>query len=184
MRVSLSSSVESSCPWLALRWDREQRGTHPSDDNACYLWEECGVPPDVVQYCAGTLPWHGERFVPVPVESQWSICLTSHYGSCRWLRERQWYIRETVLVCPLLGSHVDRQHKYLYPCALNVCHARRPDEEISGQRKAVGILNIGRAIARRKKLGQRPVPAERQKAICLTKRYAECEFYLGNLPTP
>ncbi|MBI2953998.1 MAG: hypothetical protein HYY30_06775 [Chloroflexi bacterium] len=185
MHMSLQSSVESSCPLLAMRWDREQRGTYPSDDNACYLWEECGVPPDVVQYCAGTLPWHGERFVPVPVETQWSICLTSHYGSCRWLRERRWYTRETALVCPLLGSRADRQHKYLYSCTLNVCHARGLSvENEPGKHKALRFLDIRRALTSRRVGSGAPISAERQHAICLTNRYAQCERYVDNLPGP
>lgn len=180
MRVSLNSSVEVTCPWLARRWDREQRGTHPSDDNVCYLWEEMGVPPDVVQYCAGTLPWHGERFVPVQVETQWSICLTHHYGSCRWLREREWHSRETTVACPLLGAKDDRQRKYLYPSVLNICHGRKSTPVVgqTNRRRVLGLLNIRKVLARRRKGGEAAVAAEQQKEICLTKRWTACEIYL------
>ncbi len=177
-------SLEASCPWLALRWSRDSRGTHPTEDNACYLWEECGVPPDVVQYCAGLLPWHGERFVPVPVETQWSVCLTTHYGSCRWLRERQWYQREPALVCPLVGSRSDRQHKYLYPCALNVCHARQATagKATRAISDVVHTLLVRRGPATRAKASGMAISAEKQKSLCLTRRHVECELYQLSLP--
>ncbi|MCL5265796.1 MAG: hypothetical protein M1343_11520 [Chloroflexi bacterium] len=182
MQLSLQSSVEASCPWLAQRWDREQRGRFPSDDNACYLWDELGVPPDVVQYCAGVLPWHGERFVPVPVETQWSICLTSHYGSCRWLRQRQWHTRETTLVCPLLGSRTDRHQKYLYPCSHNACHARQPTGlHVPTQRRILSLIGIKDRLLGSKR-STAPIPAETQRTMCLSERYTECKIYLDSLP--
>jgi hypothetical protein len=187
MSVSLNSSAEATCPLLARRWDRDQRGAHPSEDNVCYLWEDQGAPPDVVQYCAGTLPWHGERFVPVPVESQWSICLTGHYGSCRWLRERQWHTRETTVVCPLLGSEADRQQKYLYPSTLNICHAHKDHFEVQGTgRKLLSLLNVDHIFWRALRLKRRgkaaPVAAERQREMCLTKLWPECELYRKSVP--
>lgn len=179
-------SLETSCPWLAARWDREVRGVHPSEENACYLWDECGVPPDVVQYCAGTLPWHGEKFVPVPVETQWSICLTEYYGSCRWLRERQWYTREQTLVCPLLGSQHDRLHKHLYPSAMNHCHSLKGEPDALGHGSAltglVGVLGRGKARFQRGRFAGRSVPAEKQSRLCLTGRFSECELYRHTLP--
>ncbi|MBI4318146.1 MAG: hypothetical protein HY675_06625 [Chloroflexi bacterium] len=181
MRVSL----ETSCPWLAVRWNRELRGTAPSEDNSCYLWEEVGVPPDVVQYCAGLLPWHGERFVPVPVETQWAICLTPHYGGCRWLRERQWLTHEPALICPLLGSRADRQHKYLYPCALNACHGRHapPASRQSFVADFVRSLVLKpKQVPSRSKGTGGPVSAEKQKLLCLTRNYVECELYHETLP--
>lgn len=179
-------SLETRCPWLAARWDREVRAAHPSEENACYLWDECGVPPDVVEYCAGTLPWHGERFVPVPVETQWSICLTEHYGSCRWLRERQWYKREQMLVCPLLGSQSDRHHKNLYPSALNHCHAptdiTRGEQQQGGLVSLVGLIGKGPERLRRVRPRSKSVPADTQRSICLTNRFVECNLYKDTLP--
>lgn len=177
-------ALEASCPWLAARWDREVRGSCPSEDNACYLWDEVGVPPDVVQYCAGTLPWHGERFVPVPVETQWSICLTEHYGACRWLRERQWYRRELALVCPLLGAQHDRQHKHLYPSTLNHCHA--PSAMVEGERRGrlvslVGLIGKVRVSPHWIRSKRKSVPPDKQRELCLTERFVNCELYQTSL---
>ncbi|MCL5962435.1 MAG: hypothetical protein M1358_24505 [Chloroflexi bacterium] len=178
-------ALEVSCPWLAARWDREVRGAHPSEENACYLWDECGVPPDVVEYCAGTLPWHGERFVPVPVETQWSVCLTEHYGSCRWLRERQWYKREQTLVCPLLGSEHDRHHKNLYPSTINYCHARKNvsegEHESGGLGSVVSKIGKGKVMLQRSRPKWKPLSADTQKNLCLTSGFVDCEFYQTNL---
>jgi len=176
-------TLETSCPWLAARWNREERGAHPSEDNACYLWDEVGVPPDVVEYCAGTLPWHGERFVPVPVETQWSICLTEHYGSCRWLRERQWYRRELALVCPLLGAQQDRKHKHLYPSVLNHCHARQATESDRQSRLGSVVRFIGKGKIRPRWIRPRwrPVEHGKQRDLCLTERFVNCELYQASL---
>lgn len=172
---------ERSCPFLASRWNRELRGTTAGEDNACYLWEESGVPPDVIQFCGGLGRWHGEPFVPIPVEMQYSVCTQEHYGTCRWLREQRWHTRETGLVCPLLGSPSDRHHKYLYPTRHNVCHGGpgRLPETPPRLRRLLAQLRTrwtklsggGRGL---------PVAPETQRSLCLTQQYVDCPHYTGN----
>ena len=168
-------SVVGICPWLASRWNKTVRYDYPTEDNACYLWEDSGVPPDVGRYCAGTLPWRGERYVPVPVEDQFAVCLTEHYGTCRWLRERRWYRRETPLVCPLLGTAGDRRHKYLNPCAENVCHAK-----VAETPQPAGFSKMVHSLVRGRRRGA-PITAEKQKSVCLTEHYPECARYREHL---
>lgn len=168
-------SVVGSCPWLGSRWNKTIRFDFPTEDNACYLWDDSGVPPEVGRLCAGTLPWRGERYVPVPVEDQFAVCLTEHYGSCRWLRERQWHKRETGLVCPLLGTVEDRRQKYLYPCSKNVCHADVRNAE--GTEMAGGFW---RKLINRRRHGA-PVGAEKQHNTCLTEQYHQCSRYVEHL---
>jgi len=169
---------DRSCPFLASRWSREKRGTNANEDNACYLWEESGVPPDVVQYCGGLGRWHGEPYVPIPVEMQYSICTQEHYGACLWLREQRWHTRETSLVCPLLGSRADRHHKYLYPTRYNVCHGgpEHPEREPSPWQRLVAVLRGGWSEIAGSGRGL-PVGLEVQRAICLTQRYTDCPRY-------
>jgi len=135
------------------------------------------VPPEVGRYCAGTLPWRGERYVPVQVEDQFAVCLTEHYGTCRWLRERRWYQRETPLVCPLLGAAEDRRQKYLYPSSENVCHANIAESD-----EASRVPNVLLRLAKRR--GRRhgaPISEVKQKNVCLSEHYHECERYVEHL---
>jgi len=177
-------STESSCPWLRRRFNLDIRGRHPSEDNACALWADVGVPPDVVQYCSGQPPWRGEPYVPISVETQYSLCLTEHYGSCRWLNQRRWHTREVTAVCPYVGSAADRQHKYLFPSEWNVCHANEASEGgfaalVRVARRRFGSRNEpanGRASGKHLRIS-----AEKQKEYCLSEHYQECELYRRTL---
>lgn len=180
----MQRSTESSCPWLRRRFNLEVRGQNPSDDNACALWSDVGVPPDVVQYCSGQPPWRGEPYVPLSVETQYSICLTEHYGTCRWLRQRRWHTREVAELCPYLGSAGDRQHKYLFPSEINVCHA----QALTSGGIASALREAKRRIGDRSELARGPikgknaaVPAEKQQNCCLSEHYVECDVYRKTL---
>jgi len=167
---------EKSCPYLASRWNRETRGTTASEDNACYLLEEGGVPPDVGEDGGGLSRWHGEPYVSVAGEMQYSICLREYYGGCRWLREQRWHARESRLICPMLGSHTDRYHKYFYPTAKNFCHAQASGP--SGSRGALRwILDSLRGHPNGLGARSKVVPPEVQRRICLTERFMECKTY-------
>jgi hypothetical protein len=168
---------ERSCPFLASRWDRESRGTTAEEENACYLWEESGVPPDVLQY-GGVGRWQGEPYVPIPVEMQYSICTQPHYGTCRWLREQQWHTRETKLVCPLLGSKADRHHKYFYPTNHNVCHGDVTVDSKPAAWPAKLVARVQRCWAAVTRAGRgSPVVLESQRSMCLTERFSSCPRY-------
>ncbi len=171
---------ERSCPFLSSRWNRETRSTTAGEDNACYLWEDSGVPPDVVQYCGGLGRWHGEPFVPIPVEMQYSVCIQEHYGTCRWLKEQRWHTRETGLVCPLLGSGGDRHHKYLYPTRHNMCHGG--PGKIEGRlpyRRRLGLWLRTRWVQFAGSGRGLPVAVETQRRTCLTQHYLKCLRYTG-----
>jgi hypothetical protein len=174
----LRISRENSCPFLASRWDREQRGVNVAEENACYLWEDSGIPPDVLQYGGGVGRWRGEPYVPVPVEMQYTICTQPHYGTCRWLREHHWHTREAGLVCPLLGSKDDRHHKYLYPTHYNVCHG----ELNAGEEHKPIISRLVNRVFRywltiRRAGRVTALSLESQRGVCLTQGYNDCPRY-------
>lgn len=169
---------EKSCPFLASRWNREERSSATDEGNACYLWEESGVPPDVVQYCGGLGRWHGEPYVPIPVEMQYAICTQEHYGSCRWIREQRWHTRESGLVCPLLGAPVDRHHKYLYPTLHNVCHGEPEVGNASlplWRRLGARFRHRWNAVTGSGRWTRVDITA--QQEVCLTQRYVQCPRY-------
>ena len=171
---TMDVDFEKSCPYLASRWNREARGDTASEDNACYLWEESGVPPDVVEYGGGLSRWHGEPYVPVSVEMQYSICLREHYGGCRWLREQRWHAREARLVCPMLGAADDRSHKYFYPTVKNFCHGDAGNSN-GPRRRLRRLLDILRGKTARAEGGR--LPPETQRRVCLTEGFGECNLY-------
>lgn len=180
----MQRSTESSCPWLRRRFNLEVRGRSPSEDNACALWSDVGVPPDVVQYCSGQPAWRGEPCVPISVETQYSVCLTEHYGTCRWLHQRRWHTREVSDICPYLGSAADRHHKYLFPCEWNVCHAEESIESglSAVLRQAKRRIGDRGELTRSKARGRKQaVSAEKQQSLCLTQRYQQCELYQQTL---